>query len=69
MPLMKSSDLSLKCAFIKWILLLQVFPVILKNLHAQCGNYVEYGIFFAVSGNLQMKLLPVLREKNQTVVL
>ena len=46
-PVMKSSsDLSLKCALIRqifyWIFF---FPVILKNLIAQCGNWAEYGMF------------------------
>ena len=27
----------------------QVFPAILRNLSAQCGNYVEYGTYFISS--------------------
>ena len=33
-------------------MLLQVFPVILKNLRVQCGYKVEYGNIFLEYGNI-----------------
>ena len=38
------ADRVLKRTFSRWMhILLQVFPTILKNLSAQCVNYVKYG--------------------------